>query len=241
MPSDGGGEGRDSAAISVDQFCDQPEKHPSRLEPSEAGAEVDALDECLLCIVRIGVCFRLAARFCSELHTRRRKRGTNPNDRVCDFVQTSVTAQCTIDVQATTIKAAPLRKIGARRGAMDDARRYRLNAAECLSAATRCHEQRGLLLSISAGWYALARQDEAVRGLLESWGIAAPAHETTRNAERRRQRASNARDQSRKGTTVGPRSHLWAIICGHTRFDRRAAQPTSQAANSAGHLSGVLR
>jgi hypothetical protein len=53
------------------------------------------------------------------------------------------------------------------RGAVNDARRYRLNAAECPSAAETCHsEHRSLLLSIAASWHALARQDEATRELL---------------------------------------------------------------------------
>ena len=58
---------------------------------------------------------------------------------------------------------------------MNDARRYRLNAAECLSAANTCHsDHRSLLLSIAGSWYALARQDEATRDLLASWGMAEP-------------------------------------------------------------------
>ena len=63
---------------------------------------------------------------------------------------------------------------------MHDARRYRLNAADCLSAANICHsDHRNLLLSIAASWHALARQDEATRDLLASWGMAEPAHGTT--------------------------------------------------------------
>jgi len=57
---------------------------------------------------------------------------------------------------------------------MNDARRYRLNAADCLSAANTCHSDRSLLLSIAGSWYALARQDEATRDLLASWGMAEP-------------------------------------------------------------------
>jgi hypothetical protein len=63
---------------------------------------------------------------------------------------------------------------------MNDARRYRLNAADCLSAANTCRsDHRSLLLSIAGSWYALARQDEATRDLLASWGMAEPAHGTT--------------------------------------------------------------
>ena len=58
---------------------------------------------------------------------------------------------------------------------MNDARRYRLNAADCMSAANTCHsDHRSLLLSIAGSWYALARQDEATRDLLASWGMAEP-------------------------------------------------------------------
>jgi hypothetical protein len=57
-----------------------------------------------------------------------------------------------------------------RRGAMNDMRRYRVYAVECLSAAKNCQPgYRDLFLSISACWYLLARQDEAVKTLLESW------------------------------------------------------------------------
>jgi NAD(P)-dependent dehydrogenase (short-subunit alcohol dehydrogenase family) len=58
---------------------------------------------------------------------------------------------------------------------MNDAPRYRLNAADCLSAGNTCHsDHRSLLLSIAGSWYALARQDEATRDLLASWGVAEP-------------------------------------------------------------------
>jgi hypothetical protein len=54
---------------------------------------------------------------------------------------------------------------------MNDARRYRMNAAECLFAAkTSEHSYRGILLAISAVWYALAVQDEEIEGLLAKWG-----------------------------------------------------------------------
>ena len=58
---------------------------------------------------------------------------------------------------------------------MNDARRYRLDAVDCMSAANTCHsDHRSLLLSIAGSWYALARQDEATRDLLASWGMAEP-------------------------------------------------------------------
>jgi hypothetical protein len=42
---------------------------------------------------------------------------------------------------------------------MNDAQRYRMNAAECLSAVERCAPPyRGLTLAIAASWVSLARQ-----------------------------------------------------------------------------------
>jgi hypothetical protein len=50
---------------------------------------------------------------------------------------------------------------------MNDARRYRMNAAECLLAAKTCEPcYRSSLLAISAAWYALAIQDEEIHRLL---------------------------------------------------------------------------
>jgi hypothetical protein len=65
---------------------------------------------------------------------------------------------------------------------MNDAQRYRINAAECLSAA----ERRGspyhsLALTIAAYWISLARQQEAVDGLLGS----EPRHTTATDAYQR--------------------------------------------------------
>jgi hypothetical protein len=71
---------------------------------------------------------------------------------------------------------------------MNDPRRYRLNAAECLSAASHS-DYRSLLLCIATSWLALARQEEKTRDLLVSWSVAAPAYETRTNAELSRQRA----------------------------------------------------
>jgi hypothetical protein len=56
---------------------------------------------------------------------------------------------------------------------MNDARRYRVNAAECLSAAEKCGPTyRGLTLGIANSWLALARQAEAEDELVASWGKA---------------------------------------------------------------------
>jgi hypothetical protein len=61
---------------------------------------------------------------------------------------------------------------------MRNSQRYRLNAAECLVAATSCQgDYRGLLVCIAAFWHALARQDEAMEKLLASWEVAEPARQ----------------------------------------------------------------
>jgi hypothetical protein len=53
---------------------------------------------------------------------------------------------------------------------MDDAQRYRMNAAECLSAAERCEPPyRDLTLAIAASWLSLARHQEAMDELLAIW------------------------------------------------------------------------
>jgi hypothetical protein len=50
---------------------------------------------------------------------------------------------------------------------MSDARRYRLNAAECSIGGQNLRTTyRGSLLAISAAWYALAVQDEEIERLL---------------------------------------------------------------------------
>jgi hypothetical protein len=63
---------------------------------------------------------------------------------------------------------------------MNDARRYRWNAVECLLAAKYCHPHyRGLTVAIAASWQALAQQAEATDELLVSWSVTAPAQETS--------------------------------------------------------------
>jgi hypothetical protein len=53
---------------------------------------------------------------------------------------------------------------------VNDAQRYRINAAECLSAAERCAPTyRGLTLAIAASWVSLARQQMAMDELLAIW------------------------------------------------------------------------
>jgi hypothetical protein len=68
---------------------------------------------------------------------------------------------------------------GQRRVAMKDVQRYRMNAAECLSAAERCElPYRGLTLAIAGSWLSLARQQEAMVELLAIWGNASSATST---------------------------------------------------------------
>jgi hypothetical protein len=56
---------------------------------------------------------------------------------------------------------------------MNDARRFRMNAAECLLAAKTCEPHyRGLILAVATSWHALARQDEAIDELVATWSKA---------------------------------------------------------------------
>jgi hypothetical protein len=56
---------------------------------------------------------------------------------------------------------------------MDDAQRYRMNAAGCLSAAERCgSDYRALTLAIAASWLSLARHQDAMEELLAVWSKA---------------------------------------------------------------------
>jgi hypothetical protein len=46
---------------------------------------------------------------------------------------------------------------------MDDARRFRANAADCLLAARKCQPgYREIILSVSACWHSLAIEEEAM-------------------------------------------------------------------------------
>jgi hypothetical protein len=59
---------------------------------------------------------------------------------------------------------------------MKDAQRYRMNAAECRSAAERCGPAyRDLTLAIAASWLSLARHQEAMDELLAIWSKAQSA------------------------------------------------------------------
>jgi hypothetical protein len=53
---------------------------------------------------------------------------------------------------------------------MNDAQRYRANAADCISAAERCEPAyRDLTRAIAESWLSLARQQEAMDGVLAIW------------------------------------------------------------------------
>jgi hypothetical protein len=54
---------------------------------------------------------------------------------------------------------------------MDDARRYRVNAADCLLAAKSCQPgYRAIILSASACWHSLAIEEEAI-DLLRTFAV----------------------------------------------------------------------
>jgi hypothetical protein len=67
-------------------------------------------------------------------------------------------------------------KLGARGNGelpMNDAQRYRTNAAECLSAAELCElPYRGLTLALAEAWLSLAPQQKAMDELLVIWSEA---------------------------------------------------------------------
>jgi hypothetical protein len=65
---------------------------------------------------------------------------------------------------------------------MNDAQRYRMNAAECISAAERCgRDYRDLTFAVAASWLSLARQQEAMDGLLAIWSEALSTTATAPN------------------------------------------------------------
>jgi hypothetical protein len=123
---------------------------------------------------------------------------------------------------------------------MNDRRRYRLNVAECLSAASTCHPHyRGHLLCIAACWLALARQEETIRDLFMSWA--------SRLLPLKRLQMPSCRDSGYEMREIRiqkarcwPRSHVRVIVPGHAAFDQRAPQPVSQATTGAGLISSVL-
>jgi hypothetical protein len=61
-------------------------------------------------------------------------------------------------------------------GAMNDSKRYRSNAANCLMAAKDVcpPSNRGIHLSMAVSWLSLARQDEAMDDLLAIWEASKP-------------------------------------------------------------------
>jgi hypothetical protein len=72
---------------------------------------------------------------------------------------------------------------------MNDAQRYRMNAAECLSAAERCEQPyRRLTLPIAKTWLSLERQQETTDELL---GNRSEAASVTFTASSRQQVAAS--------------------------------------------------
>jgi hypothetical protein len=64
------------------------------------------------------------------------------------------------------------------RVAMNDAQRYRRNAAECIFAGARCGAAyRDLTFAIAEAWLSLARRREAMDGLLVIWSAARPGEQ----------------------------------------------------------------
>jgi hypothetical protein len=60
---------------------------------------------------------------------------------------------------------------------MSDMERYRVNAAECLSAAERSNPPyRRLTFAIAASWLSLARHEEAMYELLGNWSEGSCPH-----------------------------------------------------------------
>lgn len=67
---------------------------------------------------------------------------------------------------------------------MKDARRYRMNAAECLSAAEECElPYCGLTLAVAESWLSLARQQQAMDELLVIWSKANSQTSTVSNRQ----------------------------------------------------------
>jgi hypothetical protein len=68
---------------------------------------------------------------------------------------------------------------------MNDMQRYRVNGAECLTAAQRCElPHRGLTRALAASWLSVAHQQEAVDELLANWS---KDRSTTSTASNRQQ------------------------------------------------------
>jgi hypothetical protein len=89
---------------------------------------------------------------------------------------------------------------------MNDAQRYRTNAAECLSAAERCElPYRGLTLAVAEAWLSLARQQKAMDELLVIWSEAS---------------ADTLAESSPQSFTLSNDGHACAFCCAPTRASR---------------------
>jgi hypothetical protein len=98
---------------------------------------------------------------------------------------------------------------------MKDAQRYRMNAAECLSAAERSEPPyRGLTLAIAASWLSLARQQKAMDELLAIWSEAS----TDKLADTSRRRFQYPRDLRRLSSSASTRYRQAALPTPRTRL-----------------------
>jgi hypothetical protein len=104
---------------------------------------------------------------------------------------------------------------------MNDAQRYRMNAAECLSAVERCAPPyRGLTLAIAASWVSLARQQIAMDELLAIWTEAStdpladarPVFRTRFQYRDLRRPSSSASTRYRLAALLTPRMRLAGAI-----------------------------
>jgi hypothetical protein len=72
---------------------------------------------------------------------------------------------------------------------MNDAQRYRMNAAECILAGARCGPgYRDLTFALAEAWLSLARQQEAMDGLLVIWSNARSEEQPALSEPRRQLR-----------------------------------------------------
>jgi hypothetical protein len=98
---------------------------------------------------------------------------------------------------------------------MDDAQRYRTNAAECLSAAERCEPPySSLTLAIAASWLSLARQQKAMEELLAIWSEAS----ADKSPDTNRRRFQYPRDVRRPSSSASTRYRQAALPTPRTRL-----------------------
>src|SRR5271165_274713 len=99
-----------------------------------------------------------------------------PANRHCPSAGPTESVQFCTDAAASASATSPLGR-GQRRVAVDDAQRYRTNAADCILAAERFEPAyRDLTFAIAESWLSLARQQEAMDAFLT---ICSKAESTT--------------------------------------------------------------